>query len=527
MLREASYYLKMSLGVYGLIRAPRVQDPRRTVLGQMANRERQFLETARKVIFADTDHPYSRMFRLAGCSYEDLDRGVVRDGLESTLASLHQAGVYLTHDEFKGKKPIVRSGQVIPSTHASFLNPLVSGFFESRSGGSRSSGTITQQSLQNKLYRECYHHFLDLEFDLGHRALAGVMPILPAAWGLGQSIEVARSGSCFERWFAIGGTTRNSGHYRAVTKSMVILARLMRADVPFPIYIKPNDFTQVAEWIARRKTEGALCWIHGLVSLCTRVAAAAVEKGFDIGGTIFNVGGEALTEAKRQVFTSAGTEVFPNYYIHELGQIGQACRSMSKGNCVHIMRDAVAVISHRRAAPLTDHEVNSLLFTSLLPSAARVLINVEMDDAGVLGPARCDCTYQRAGFVDQVSEIYSFGKLTGQGITLIGGDVVRILEEILPQRFGGGPGDYQLVEEEAAHQTQIILRVSPRVGNSSLENIREGFLEEIRKLFGGSLTYRRWQHTGAVKVIISEPCLTPAGKVLPLHLLGKGTEYQR
>jgi len=522
MLREAAYYTRMSLGVYRLIRAHRISDPERTVITQMVNRERHFLETLRSTVFANPQNPYNRMFKIARCSCEDLEQGISSNGLESTLKELHRAGVYLSHDEFKCKKPIVRSGLTIPANHASFLNPLVSGTFESRSGGSRSAGTITPQNLQNQLYRECYHSFMSREWDLDRRAFVGMMPILPAAWGLGQCLQAARRGSRAERWFAVGGTMRNSGHYRTVTKSMVILAKVVGADVPFPSYLKQDDFSKAAEWIARRRQKGVSCWTNGLVSPCVRVAAAAVEKGLDIRGTIFRVGGEALTDAKRRVFESAGVEVFPNYHINELGLIGQACRQMNKGNCVHIQRDAVAVISYRRKSPLADCEVSSLLFTSLLPFAPRVLINVEMDDAGVLGRAHCDCVYQKAGFVDQVSEIYSYGKLTGQGITLVGGDVVRILEEILPQRFGGVPGDYQLVEEEASLQTQVVLRMSPRLGVTSTAIVKEEFLREVRKLYGGSTANRQWHHTGAVKVVFAEPYVTSAGKVLSLHLLGPG-----
>ncbi len=522
MLDEAAYYSRMSLGVYRLLRAPKIPDPRGTMLSHMANRERNFLDTARSVIFADPAHPYHRMFWLAGCSYADLERGVHRDGLESTLAAIHRAGVWLSHDEFKGKKPIVRSGQTIPATSASFLNPLAVGSFESRSGGSRSTGTVTRQSLMNQLYRECQFDFMLREFHLDDRAMIGVMPILPSAWGLGHCLRAARRGKPFERWFAVGGTLRDSGHYRAVTRTMAVLAKLMGAQVPLPAYLKTNDFSPAAEWIARRRREGVACYVRGVTSPCVRVAAAALDKGFDISGTIFMVGGEGLTDAKRKTIESAGAEVFPTYNIHEIGLVGYACRQMNHGNCVHIQRDAVAVISYRRAAPLTDVEVNSMLFTSLLPFAPRVLINAEMDDAGILEPARCDCTYQKAGFVDQIRNIYSFGKMTGQGITLLGADVVRLLDEVLPQRFGGTPGDFQLVEEETSEQTQILLRVSHRVGAESVDALKEGFFQELRKLYGGSLTSRQWQHTEALKVIIGEPYITGAGKVLPLHLLGPG-----
>ena len=197
---------------------------------------------------------------------------------------------------------------------------------------------------------------------------------------------------------------------------------------------------------------------------------------------------------------------------------------MKSGNRVHLFRDCLAVISRRRQAPLADVEVDALLFTTLLPFAPYVLINAEMDDSGVIEPVHCDCLYSRLGFTEQVRDISSFGKLTGQGMTLVGTDVVRILEEVLPIRMGGSPGDYQLVEHEASGQTQLTLRVSPRVGVSSPDKLKECFLREIRSFYGGSLAARTWRHAEGVDVVIGEPFATRTGKVLSLHLLGSPAE---
>jgi hypothetical protein len=523
MFNEAYYYARMSIGVYRLLRAPENPDPESCVLTQMSNREQTFLSTVQKAVFENPANPYARMFKLAGCSYQDLKESVERDGLEPSLAAIHRAGIYLAHDEFKGTKPIVRSGETIAADEGSFLNPVVSGSYESRSGGSRSAGTVTRNNLVNQLYRQCQYAFLEKEFNLDSRALVGVMPILPSAWGLGHCLRAARRGKPFERWFAIGGTLRDSGHYRAVTRAMCFLARAMGAYVPSPTYMQPNDFSHAAEWIAKKRKEGISCYIRGVTSPCVRIAASALDRGLDIRGTVFLVGGEALTDPKRQTIEAAGAEVFPIYHINEVGLIGYACRQMKRHNCVHLQRDGVAVISHRKTAPLSDTELDSLLFTTLLPFSPRVLINAEMDDAGVVGPAQCDCSRRKAGFVDQIADIYSYGKMTGHGITLIGTDVIRLLEEVLPKRFGGSPGDYQLVEKESPEQTQILLRVSPRTGIASLENLKQGFFQELRKLYGGSLTSRQWRHCEALQVVMGEPYITGAGKVLPLHLLGTGS----
>ncbi|MEO7651469.1 MAG: hypothetical protein ABIZ80_13470, partial [Bryobacteraceae bacterium] len=281
-----------------------------------------------------------------------------------------------------------------------------------------------------------------------------------------------------------------------------------------------NDFSPVAEWVAARKREGTSCTVEGFVSAAARIAAAARDKKLDISGTLFLTTGEALTAAKRALIESTGAEAFSYYHIHEIGPIGQGCRKMTEGNSVHFFKDALAAITYRRTAPLSGVDVNSILFTQLLPIGPRVLINAEMDDGGVIEPFQCDCTYAAAGFHLRIRDIASYGKMTGQGITLVGTDLIRILEESLPVRFGGAAGDYQLVEADEGSGTKILLHMSPRTKQSKSWEVREYFLAEVRKLYGGSLAVRVWNHSEGVEVVRAEPYRTPAGKVLPLHLLG-------
>jgi phenylacetate-coenzyme A ligase PaaK-like adenylate-forming protein len=243
--------------------------------------------------------------------------------------------------------------------------------------------------------------------------------------------------------------------------------------------------------------------------------------GVSLAGVIFLTGGEALTEAKREVIEQSGAEVHPNYFISEMGTVGYGCSRM-RGNCVHVFEDNVAVIAVEREAPLSGAPVQSLHFTTLLPLNPRLLINVEMDDHGVVGPASCDCVLSRLGYRTQVDGIFSFSKLTGYGATLVGSDILRVLERGLPQRFGGSPADYQLVEAESEGLGKLVLRVSPRTGAKDAAAVREFFLKEVRALFGGSLTVREWRHGDALAVVLEEPEITRAGKVLSLHLLGEG-----
>ena len=526
MLREASYYSRMALGVYKLARAPLEADPEGLVRRTLENREANFLNLMRRVVFANPSNPYYTLFQWAGCTYGDLEHAVASDGLEPTLESLRKAGVYLANDEFKGKRPVERSGRQLPVESHQFANPLVRGLLETTSGATRSSGTISRRSLEFQIYREAQTRVLYDQFGLSERPIVGIRSILPSDGGMRISLTFARRGLPYEKWFALGGSFRGSGHYRLVTKFLLLEARVLGAPLKFPHYLPQNDFLPVARWIAQRRSEGLKPILWSNVSGGVRVAAAATEAGLDISGTTCLVGAEPLTEAKREVIEGAGCEAYARYGISELGQVGAACPQMNKDNTVHVCRDSLAAISYRRMAPLTEVEIDSLMFTTLLPCAAFVLVNVEMDDSGVLEPARCDCRLKAMGLTQQVSNIYSYGRLTGQGMTLVGWDILRILEHSLPRRFGGTSTDYQLVEAEGRNQTEMELRVHPRVGAHTPEEIRKFFLSEVKALWGGALTRRSWEHTEGVRVVIAEPYVSGKQRIHPLHLLGT-TQQQR
>ena len=76
------------------------------------------------------------------------------------------------------------------------------------------------------------------------------------------------------------------------------------------------------------------------------------------------------------------------------------------------------------------------------------MINVESDDYGVLVKRDCGCPFGSLGFDQHLHGIRSYDKLTSEGMTFLGGELITLVEEILPARFGGHPTDYQFVEEE-------------------------------------------------------------------------------
>jgi hypothetical protein len=153
-------------------------------------------------------------------------------------------------------------------------------------------------------------------------------------------------------------------------------------------------------------------------------------------------------------------------------------------------------------------------------SSPKLLLNVESDDFGTLDQRRCGCALEECGLTDHLHGIFSFGKLTGEGVTLVGSEMVRVLEEELPARFGGSPLDYQLLEEEDAQGfTRLSLVISPRVELADEQAAVEAVANALRR-FGVAANVARltWQQAGALRVKRMEPVWTARGKLLPLFV---------
>lgn len=511
-------YARMAAGIDAFIRSPVAADPLGEIRRRVADRESLWLDLVRRAVFDVPAHPYHEMFRLAGCEFGDLENAVRRDGLEPALERLHSEGVRLSNDEFKGRKPIIRNGKTIPATTADFRNPLSGAKIYSSSGGSGGTPTRTPQSPRFHAYLDGYRRLNAQEFAPPGTARIHLKPLLPGTAGLPAAIGAARIGSAWDHWFSFGGPARDSAHYRGLTNAMVALARLRGYKVPFPEHLPPNDFRPAARAIARRRGAGTPVYVGAFASAGARVALAAVEQGLDIRGTVFALSSEAVTAAKRQAVRDSGCRVVNRYWISEIGPIGFGCLNL-EGRGVHLMRDAVAVFTRRRPAPFSDAEVNALQFTTLLPFCHHVLINAEMDDAATLQPCECDCRFARMGSTHALFDISSFGKLTGSGMSLAGTDMVHILETVLPARFGGGPGDYQLVQREEAEQTELVLRMAPHLPDARPDDVKDFVLRQIRGLFGGAEASRVWKHAEALQVVREAPVMTARGKILPLQLL--------
>jgi hypothetical protein len=149
-----------------------------------------------------------------------------------------------------------------------------------------------------------------------------------------------------------------------------------------------------------------------------------------------------------------------------------------------------------------------------LPTAPKILINVASGDFGTLEDRRCGCALGEAGLSQHMRQIQSITKLTGRGITLVGGDIAHIIEELLPARFGGTAQDYQLVEEEGDHgASSLVLLVSPGVQLTDEGAPARALLEALARgrpgaRFSGALL----ENAGAVIVKRQKPRASVRGK---------------
>jgi hypothetical protein len=116
--------------------------------------------------------------------------------------------------------------------------------------------------------------------------------------------------------------------------------------------------------------------------------------------------------------------------------------------------------------------------------------------------------------------VRSFKKLTAEGVTLVGSDMERVIESVLPGRFGGSALDYQLAEEEDAQgYTRIVIRASPRLQIADEGAVVSAVLEGLRAAsISADLAGRLWNQAGAIVVRREEPRLGGGGKLMPLHL---------
>lgn len=490
---------------------------------RMAQRERNFLRLLERGIRGHRPSPYRQLLRWAGVTFGDIERMLPARGLEGTLRALREAGVYLSFEEFKGRTPIVRGGRTLAVSDHDFDNPFSKRQYYTRTGGSTGPGTRIPQDFDHIAARVPYYLLADHAHGVLGAPVAVWYPIMPAGSGIGQVLARARMGNSARKWYTpvAGRHIKPPLRFRLATWYPLVFARLMGVGVPFPELLPVDRAVVLARWAAENARLAGRCIVRSTVSNAMRVSLAAAAEGLDLTGVCFVAGGEPLTPAKRETIVATGGQAVPGYFFSETGAVGWGCANPADSSDIHFFKDSLALIQHPRRVPGADATVNAFLFTTLLPTAPKLMLNVESDDFGIVEERRCGCALEAYGFTTHLREVRSFRKLTGEGVTLIGSEMERILEQVLPGRFGGSAIDYQLLEEEdAAGFTRLSLVVDPGVGRLDEKAVVDTVLEAIRRGGdSGAITGEQWRRGDTLRVRRMAPILTGRGKHLPLHVL--------
>jgi hypothetical protein len=465
---ELKMYRRFAAGLPAYLRDPWTLETARAAIERCeAQREENFLRLVERAVFGHAKSPYVPLLQRAQCALGDIRESVQRQGLEETLSELRRAGVYVTFDEFKGRLPIVRGELELPGAPNEFDNPFLAAHFYGQSGGSSGAGTRVPHDLDHLAIQAAYELSTYDAQDAVEIPCVIWRGILPDGSGIDNILRRARYGQITDLWFSYSppwNLKPGLAKYTLATLVAVALARAAGTRLPWPRHVGIDRPEIVANAVAALLAEKGSCLVLAPASRGLRICLAAQKAGLDLTGAVFRLGGEPMTPAKMAGIEATGARVFTTYGFSELGRIGMDCSRGREINDLHLCTGICALIQHERDVDAGGVRVPAFNFTSLLPSAPKILLNAESDDFGIVDHHDCGCALQELGLTTHLRQVASYRKLTGEGVTLVGSEVIEVLERVLPERYGGSALDYQLVEEEdTSGLTRLILCIDPAV----------------------------------------------------------------
>lgn len=485
---------------------------------RFARREADFMGILRRAIYGRPHSPYRRLLQWAGCECGDIEGLVRQDGVEGALRTLYRHGVYLTVDEFKGRRPAVRGTATIEIDPARLLNPGTAVHLLGRSSGSRSSRTTVPMDLafiRDRAVNAC----LTLH-------ARGEGEWRKAVWAdpggcLALSIRFSTFGRRVDRSFSLVDLSDPGldPSYRWSARALAWGSRLAGVPLAVPEHVAVDDPLPIARWIREVRRAGALPHLWTYVSPAVRLCRASASAGIDLSGARFTVTGEPLTAARLAAIQEVGAEAVADYGSAESGFIGYGCLAADAPDDVHLFHDLHALLRLEATEATRELPPGALLVSSLRATAPVILLNVSMGDRAEVSRRACGCRLERLGWPTHLHTIRSYEKLTAGGMTFLDTDVIRVLEEVLPTRFGGGPTDYQLAEEEMSDgRARVRLLVHPALGALDAGEVVGVFLAALGS---GSRADRmmagHWRDTDVLVVDRQVPRATETGKILHLH----------
>jgi hypothetical protein len=513
---EAWVGLRLLRGLPGVLRRPLDGREARALLA--ARRQRgpdDFLAVARLALEAPAS-PYRRLSQAAGCEYGDIERLVRADGVEATLATLWRHGVYLTVEELKGRRPVVRGPTTFTVEGSALLNPAASLHVPAGSGGSRGAAIAVLYDLAFMRDMAVNRRLLlEARGGLGWRhAYWGV----PGGASLAQLLTFHQAGAPVSAWFSQLDPVRAGLPHRYRWSARVLRwgGWLAGRPCPRPRHVPLADPLPIAAWMARVLDAGEVPHLHTFASSAVRLAERARAAGIDLRGAQLSLGSEPTTRARLDAVRASGATAVPNYGSAEAGLMAHGCLAPRAPDDLHLFDDLHAVVQDRAGDGTGAARARPLYLTSLRPTASLLLLNVSIGDQAVVERRTCGCPLGVLGWDVHVHTVRSTARVTVGGMAVLDADLLRLLEERLPARFGGGPTDYQLVEEETpVGHGALCLCVHPRVGPLDAGVLAEAFLAELEATQGPERVMGlTWRAAGLVRVERRDPRVSAVGKIL-------------
>jgi hypothetical protein len=490
---------------------PRKRTPqsvrRARLVAELASREERLCEQLESGVFDNPSSPYRTLFDRAGIERDDALALVREHGVEAALERLFDAGIRVTIEEFK-------------SEPARFDSPLLSRGFGASTGGSSTKArplTIDLRLLDS--FADLFW-FYDEAFGLSGRPYAVWQPLPPSIAGITNALTLPLCGGRVDRWFAHDKLEVSPRSLRPALLTGVswIGARLGSSGFGFPRHVPAPEAVVVTRWLAGAVAAGRPPVLMCTPSSAVRVCRAAEEHRLDVAGTLFVFGGEPYTVSKAQVVDSVGARGVSAYGMSEIGAVGLPCADPEEPDDSHLFTPRVAALERTRELPW-GAKVRALYLTGLSPLSPKLMLNVESGDHAVLTDRDCGCALQQLGLTRHLHSIRSYEKLTSEGMTLVGAALEELVEQVLPSRFGGGPTDYQLLEEEDDGRTRVSVLVNPSVGTLEDSRVVETVLAHLgRNGRVDAMMAEVWKGADTLRVLRIAPRMTGASKVLPLHV---------
>jgi len=492
-----------------------------TLQTRLYNRSEDFLKLIKKAVFESADSPYLSMFNWLGCEYSDFQDLVAKNGVEEALLALLQQGFYLTVDEFKGRIPLKRGNFSILIDPSKLQNPLASSYIMTQTGGSGGERTpittdlacIRDQAMNLKVLQEIH------QGGAWKYAFWGV----PGSSAMRILLRFALAGYLPLQWYTQVDPRTMGLHPRYLwsTRMMRWSSLLCGAPLPTPRYVPVTDSLPIIRWIEGIVRKGEVPYLFTFPSSAVCLAQAVHEHGASISGTHIQLTGEPCTKTRLDIIRSTGAKVFTQYgSVETAGPLGFGCLFPYEPDHMHLLDDLQAFIQPGESIQIPNVPSQGIFISSLRKYAPLILLNVSLGDQAVFTRRNCGCPLQKQGWTKHVHTIRSFEKLTCGGMALLDKDIIPVLEEILPARFGGTLTDYQLLEEEGTTgNPSLKLLVHPRLGKLDSQALTDVFFSSIGKGSGVEhMTELLWRNLEILDIVREIPRSTDSGKIQHMHL---------